>query len=390
MTSVFLMMIGVGLIVAILPRRLIEMTGSTDSVGWIASAFAAAYILVQFPIGRLSDRFGFKRFIVGGYLLCALAGLIFYAADRPGLIFLGRIVQGIGEAPVWAMAPALLALKYHRRQGRIMGAYNAALHLGLTLGPGLGIMLTHLSSGPDPFLLYAGLCLAGGLLLGASIDGKQANAAAKVADTPDATGLKSVLKTKKLIPAFFGILLYGGGYGMFITVIPGILFQDMGLGAVGLGLFFTLFYVAISVSQLIAGPIIDRFGRDRFMRIGLIVAAGGIGLFTALPALTALIPLTLAALGLGVFYLASMAFLNDAVPDGLKGTISGAYFLLWGAGMFTGPLMMTGLENVLGSGRGFLLFSAALAGEALLLSLSAGKRSVHGSRCGRTNHLSAE
>lgn len=43
--------------------------------------------------------------------------------------------------------------------------------------------------------------------------------------------------------------------------------------------------------------------------------------------------LILAAFGLGAFYLASMARLNDAAPPELKGSISGAYYLAWGPGM---------------------------------------------------------
>jgi MFS family permease len=67
---------------------------------------------------------------------------------------------------------------------------------------------------------------------------------------------------------------------------------------------------------------------------------------------------------MGVFYLASMAFLNEIVPDSLKGTISGAYYLFWGSGYFFGPLIIT---QVAGS----VNFQAAMAGYSLLVLLVA-------------------
>ena len=67
--SAFLMMIGVGMIVSLFPQRILELEGSGEKVGYVASAFAVAYIAFQVPVGSLADRFGFKRFIALGYLI---------------------------------------------------------------------------------------------------------------------------------------------------------------------------------------------------------------------------------------------------------------------------------------------------------------------------------
>ena len=39
-----------------------------------------------------------------------------------------------------------------------------------------------------------------------------------------------------------------------------------------------------------------------------------------------------------MFCVASIAGLNDSVPDTLKGAVSGTYYLFWGAGYVLGPL----------------------------------------------------
>ena len=139
--SATLLMLGVGMIVALLLQRVHALTGSLESVGLVASIFALAYLLAQLPIGALSDRLGPKRFLVIGYLLCALSGDVFFSTETAGGIFLGRFVQGLGEAPIWALGPAVLSLAYPTAKGRAIGIYNAAIHAGLTAGPLLGLLI---------------------------------------------------------------------------------------------------------------------------------------------------------------------------------------------------------------------------------------------------------
>lgn len=103
--AVFTMMLGVGMTMALLPKRVIDLTASNSAVGYLASAFALSYIILQVPIGNLSDKLGFKLFLVIGYLVCALTGVIYYFSTTANTVFIGRILQGAGEAPVWALAP---------------------------------------------------------------------------------------------------------------------------------------------------------------------------------------------------------------------------------------------------------------------------------------------
>jgi hypothetical protein len=42
---------------------------------------------------------------------------------------MGRFLQGIGEMPIWALAPAMLSLQYADTKGKVIGLYNVSLHL---------------------------------------------------------------------------------------------------------------------------------------------------------------------------------------------------------------------------------------------------------------------
>lgn len=364
--SVFLMMSGVGMIVALLPQRIIEITGSGDSVGFLASAFAISYILFQIPIGNLADKIGFKILLVCGYSLCSVAGILFFYSDKSYFIFIGRFVQGLGEVPVWALAPALLSIKYPLMKGKVIGAYNASFHMGLTIGPILGILLQHIWPGDRAFLLYGVLCLAGAIVIQIGVEeGQVPREKGKTS-----LGLKNIiaiLSNRIALLTLFGIALYGVGYGSFITVVPVFLISIKGFSSVYLAAFFSMFYIAISISQFLTGHMSDKFGRMKFMISGLMVAAIGIAVFPLLLRHWTILALSMASLGFGTFYLSSMAYLNEMVSDSFKGTISGAYFLFWGIGYFLGPLIISSSEKYLGSGRGFYLFSLLIFIEAVVL-----------------------
>jgi MFS family permease len=214
--SVFIMMLGVGMIMALLPKRIIVLTGSGATVGYLASAFAISYIILQVPIGNLSDRYGFKFFLFLGYLICFITGVMYYFSNHANLYFLGRVFQGMGEAPIWALAPALLSIKYPGSKGRVIGIYNASIHIGLTIGPLLGILLSNYLIGNKPFLFYAGVCLIGALILWFSVE-KVSHDEFQEKQTIHFRNIIELVTTRNSLAALFGITLYGAGYGIFLV-----------------------------------------------------------------------------------------------------------------------------------------------------------------------------
>lgn len=367
--AVFLLMLGVGMIVAILPQKVIHLTGSGDLVGYLASAFALSYIILQIPIGNLSDKYGFKLFLIIGYLLSALTGLLFYFSNSANLIFFGRLLQGVAEAPIWALAPALLSIKYTLSKGKVMGIYNASIHFGLTIGPVLGVLLTKLWNGNEVFLFYSFVSFSGALVIYFLIDHVSNGETTKL-ETMNFKGILQLTSNRNTLIALLGITLYGAGYGIFLTLIPAFLIDIKNFNTTSVGLFFSLFYIAISLSQIITGPLSDRMGRKMFMIIGLTIAAIGIAIFPMLSQPWISIILTIASLGLGIFYLSSMAYLNEIVPNSLKGTISGAYYLFWGVGMFFGPILISKLSSMYNSSIGFYSFTSALLLEIAAMIIS--------------------
>ena len=350
--AIFLMMSGVGMIVAVMPLHYVALSGSPHTVGSLAAAFAITYLMVQLVVGRLADRYGFRRFIIAGYFICAAAGVCFYISADAFMLILGRLIQGIGEAPAWSLAPAVLALQDPARPGRLIGGYSAILHVGLALGPVLGILCRLIWPEESVFAVFAVLCFCGGWIL---IGTLQADAPCQGGQGRPfcSRGRPVAVPVGRTIGAtLLGVALYGAGYGSFLTVIPVYLQTAKGFGETGIGLFFSGFYVAVGTAALLTGLLSERIAQRRLMTAGMVPAAIAIAFLPAAEGAVLMALLLGSTLALGIFGMSALDFLNTLATPDRKGTLSGFYFLAWGIGMFLGPLVIGGLDALAAPGTG--------------------------------------
>jgi len=123
------------------------------------SALMASRLVLQIPIGRLSDRFGRKPFIIGGLLLMAFSTAVLGQARSSAELIWLRVVQGAGAAGIAAPAFALAAdLARHGGEARQMSFITMGFGLGIATGP----FLAGLLAGTDfdlPFVFFGVLLL---------------------------------------------------------------------------------------------------------------------------------------------------------------------------------------------------------------------------------------
>ena len=107
--SVFVLMCGVGMIVALLPQRIIALSGSISQVGYLASAFAVSYLLVQLPIGRLADLLGFKGFLIGGvHAVCVYGSTVLFCRYIPDHIYRANAARYWGSSDMVARSGIII------------------------------------------------------------------------------------------------------------------------------------------------------------------------------------------------------------------------------------------------------------------------------------------
>jgi MFS family permease len=152
--------------------------------------------------------------------------------------------------------------------------------------------------------------------------------------------LFQLIKDRRIICVLSGIAVYGVGYGIYLTIIPSFLLEGDQFSHTSVGWLFIGFYIGISIAQLVGGYFADTRGRDLPMVTGLILFGLGLTLFPHFTIGVAIGFLSMASFGLGLFLISSMAILNDQVGNKSKGLVSGIFYLFWGCGYFTGPLIL--------------------------------------------------
>jgi MFS family permease len=138
--ATFVMAISFGMIAPLEQQFNRRLDESATAFGVAFTALMVARILVQFPIGRLSDRKGRKRLIVAGLILMAVAtipmGLVTATWQLATLRALQGIASGAIAAPTFALAGDISSSGGEARQMSIV-----------TMGFGFGVAVGTLIAG---------------------------------------------------------------------------------------------------------------------------------------------------------------------------------------------------------------------------------------------------
>jgi len=146
--TLFLDVLGIGLIVPILPKLVEQLAGGgIDSASFVYGWLAGLYALMQFlfaPIlGNLSDRFGRRPVILVSLLGSGLDYFLLAWAPTLPWFFLGRIISGISGANFSAAAAYIADVSPPEKRAANFGLIGAAFGLGFIFGPALGGWLGH-------------------------------------------------------------------------------------------------------------------------------------------------------------------------------------------------------------------------------------------------------
>ncbi|WP_028552858.1 MFS transporter [Paenibacillus sp. UNC451MF] len=157
MANMFIAMLGIGLIIPVLPEFLKEFGAGGKTAGYLVAAFGLTQFLCSPIAGEWSDKYGRKVMIVSGLALFTLSNFLFAAASDVWVLYLSRLLGGIGAA---SMIPSIMAyiadVTTEEKRGKGLGLLGAAMSLGFVIGPGIGGFLAELGL-RTPFYVSAGV-----------------------------------------------------------------------------------------------------------------------------------------------------------------------------------------------------------------------------------------
>jgi MFS family permease len=104
---------------------------TSTALGVLASAFFYAYMLMQIPVGRLSDTWGPRKTVTLFALVAASGATLFGLAPGYGWAIVGRILVGLGTAAIFVASMKVFAEWFHGREyGWVSGIFLAVGGLG--------------------------------------------------------------------------------------------------------------------------------------------------------------------------------------------------------------------------------------------------------------------
>ncbi|WP_040411713.1 tetracycline resistance MFS efflux pump [Desulfosporosinus sp. OT] len=270
----FLVMVGFGIVIPILPFFVEKLGGGALSLG----IFMSVYSIMQFifaPIwGRLSDRIGRRPVLLiglGGY---GVTFLMFGMINDLYLLIGLRALAGMVSSATLPTAMAYLAdITEGADRSKGMGMLGAAMGLGMVFGPAIGGWLG-LYSFSLPFFVAGGLAL---LLL--PFTWRFLPESLKRSDLPGRRRPRLTLAVVKdpLFALFAFNFVISFSMSMFESTFALYSADKVGFGPEEMGITFAILGIfAVIVQGGLIGPLVKKFGEARLVNSGAFLSSLGL------------------------------------------------------------------------------------------------------------------
>lgn len=366
--ATLLVMSGQGMVSPVLPLFAADFGVSTATVGLTLSVFALARLVLNVPLGAWADRRGRRPLLVGGPIVSALGMAGSGLADGIGSLLVWRAIAGAGSAMYMTGAQIyLIDISSPINRSRVLGANQAALLAGVSIGPGLGGLLAHAFGFRAPFGVVAIAGAAAALWAWWRLPETLAQRGAPAHEAPEASSDRGALLRSRnflLVCTVTAAVFFTRAGGRF-TVLALLAASAFGYSVGGLGALFTAMALINLAGVGPASALADRFGRKwAIVPSGLMVALTLAAIaWTHDPSFFLVASLAL-AVGTALLGPAPAAYAADIAPERSRGLAMGIFRSAGDLGFVTGPFLLGGLAD-LSSLR------TALAANAVLIALSA-------------------
>ncbi len=161
--TIFIDVLGLGIIIPILPKLLEQLIHSdistaTQYSGYLTFVYAFMQFVCSPILGNLSDKYGRRPILLGSLFGFGIDYLFMAFAPTIAWLFVGRIVAGMAGASSTTATAYIADISTGDKRAANFGLVGAATGLGFILGIGLGGYLGAIGI-KIPFMVAAGLAL---------------------------------------------------------------------------------------------------------------------------------------------------------------------------------------------------------------------------------------
>lgn len=346
--TVFIDLLGFGIILPFLPYYALELGASGVELGIILTSYSLAQLFGAVLLGRFSDRFGRRPILL---LSLAGASVSMVASGLATSLFtlsLARGLAGLFGGSISTAQAYVADVTEPRERAKYMGFLGAAIGLGFVLGPALGVLLDSFGAG------FAGAAFtAAGL---AAVNLAFALSRLRESKPPELVPAprrspgdwwRSLARPgiwQVLVATFFTTLAFVAMETTF--ALFGERRYGMGERSFGMTLVF-VGVVMVAVQGGMIGPLTRRFG------VRAIAAAGGLLMGAAMEAVAASPTMAFAVLALGglgagqgLSVPTHSTLISHQTGAGEQGSILGARQSFGAAARAVGPVLAGSLYDL--------------------------------------------
>ena len=367
--TLFLDILGLGLVIPILPRLVESFVGNDASrgafyVGTLASAYAAMQFVFSPIMGSLSDRYGRRPVLLISLFGSGFDYVLLAFAPSLAWFFVGRVVAGLCGASIGTAAAYIADVSPPEKRAQNFGLIGMAFGLGFIAGPlmsavlgGVALPLPHFLSqltGYDslpgirfPFVVAACLAFANAMyglfVLPESLAPEHRREFSWGRANPIGT-LRAL--TKYPVVLGLALTLFLMGVAQRSLESTWVLFtehrfhwdiKDTGISLAVVGL------AAAIVQGGLVRRIIPKLGERRALTTGIVVSMLAFVLYGLAPAgWTLYVFLVFGSLG-GIAGPAAQGLMSKAVPPNEQGMLQGGLSSVTSITNVLGPLLATNL-----------------------------------------------
>ena len=375
MVTAFVDMLGLIIIYPLLPFYATRLGANAATVGALVAAFSVAQLISAPAWGWMSDRYGRRPAILVGLLVSAFAYVIFAFADSLWLLFVSRVIQGLGGGTIGVVQAYVADITEGKDRAKALGWLSAVTSLGAVIGPALGSMLIAFGGRTAPGLGSAVLCVLVSIFAWKFLTESHAvlNTAERKALASQQRGgaIRTVLAHPHE-PASRLIWIYAIAIGAFYgttPMLPLILAERLAVTEQNVGYFVMyLGAMGVIVRTALLGRMIEWLGEAKVSRLGLVFLAAGLVMvarITSYP--TMLVAMTLMPIGTGFLFPCITAMLSRVVPNAQRGLYMGVQHTFGGVSRVSFPLIAGFGMDALVMGAPYL-FAGAMVFATLLLT----------------------
>jgi MFS family permease len=281
--TIFIDMLGFGIIIPILPIFSKELGAADYQVGLIAMIFPIMNFLFAPLWGTLSDRHGRRPIMLISIFITAIAYFVFSQVTVLWILFFSRLLSGVGSANISVAQAYITDVTSPAERTKSLGFLGAAFGIGFIMGPPLGGWLKSIStSGTVDWVGYVacGMCVVNLVmayfLLPESLKEKKINVPFnfKVV-TGIITELKKPMVGQLLWINFIFITAF-----MLMQISCSLMWKEITLlDEKQIGYVFAFIGVATAVVQgLLVGRMVKAFGETKMLTYGIIFMAVGLAI----------------------------------------------------------------------------------------------------------------